>query len=181
MMRLEDYLSSHAPGAGPSDSGWLALCEITLASGRLLLVDPTLYPDGGCEVHLASGTYSVQVIVHTECEEHRIGCLRITRDPAGVPGRTVGEVSVDFAQLGVGDPETIAPAAESIATPEMAEPIWAALNTHNLSGTVPWCPENGVAMPFVSTGYGDGRYVVRELLHEGARVGIFVDFLEGME
>jgi hypothetical protein len=92
----------------------------------------------------------------------------------------VDEVSVDFARLGVGDNEAIAPIAASM-TPEMEEPICEALETDEPFGIVTWSDAPKVLMPFVTSGYGDGRYAVRQLLRDEVVVGIEVDFVAGLE
>lgn len=139
----------------------------------MIVADPSLYPDG-VVVQVPAATYQLQFRIFNESGFAMVSQLRAFCRSGGARGASLGEVSVDFARMGVGDNLELAKVTQAI-TPEMAEPIWASLETENRWGIVPWSPN--VTMPFVVPGDGDGSYEVFELVDEHGRLGVQIDFL----
>jgi len=179
-MHVRDYLAENAARkASTHESEGLDLAEVSISSGKMSIADPTLYPDG-LVVCVCPGLHHIQVVILTESGYRVVARLRAFSTKDHVVGESVGEVSVDFARLGIGDDTQISAVSNAI-TPEMAEPIWQSLETDALFGVVPWNVEAGVEMPFVTPGDGDGRYEVRELLHGQDRVGVQIEFVPERE
>lgn len=177
-MDVRDYLAKD--DASTRESGWLDLADVSIPSGEMAIADPSLYPDG-LVIPVAPGVYHLQVVILTDSGCQVVSRLRVFSCEGFRVGNSIGEVGVDFARLGIGDNARIAGITTAI-TPEMAEPIWQALEVDDLFGVVPWDAEGGVEMPFVTPGDGDGRYGVHELLGgQETRVGVQIDFLAETE
>lgn len=171
-MDVREFLSQDDMREG--ESGWLDLAKVSIPSGELVVADPSLYPDG-VVVQVCPGRYRVQVAIRTEFGTRVVSRLRAYSSEHHLVAQCIGEVSVDFARIGIGDNVPISDAAKCI-TLEMAEPIWQAIATDELIGSVPWNEECGVVMPFVVPGDGDGRYEVHELRNGQSCVGVQVEF-----
>jgi hypothetical protein len=173
-MKLSDFCAETAFAPGESD--WLDFVDVAILSGEMVVADPTLYPDG-VVLKVPAGIYQVQVRISNDSSVPVVSELRaFCRNPREIGG-SAGDVSVDFARLGIGDNVEIRRVSQAI-TPEMAEPIWESLETRQRWGIVPWDVQANVSMPFVTPGDGDGRYEVKELIDGDGVVGIQVGFLE---
>lgn len=178
-MKIEEYIRHHGEKKEKGPTSWLSFCTVNLQSGQLSVADPTLFPDG-VTVDLTPGPYAMEIqLIHDEVD-FRVAKLRVTCEPNPVLSDVIDEVSVDFGRLGIGDAKEIENTGSKLSFEEAQERL-SVLDAETFYGKIIWDNVRNIEMPFVSSGYGDGCYKVRELKHKGKRVGVLVDFLEDVE
>jgi hypothetical protein len=183
MMQLDVYLARPVLGTDtekPMESDWLAFRPLRLASGKLWVLDPTLFE--GEVITLPPGEYQVLAKVMDWADDRRVSRLRVITGPidpvdGAVLGRQISEVGVDFAQVGVGDWERCTSSAEALDEASQNR-IVAALDTMELYGVAYWDEHGQVPMPFVQSGFGDGTFPIYEILRDSVRVGVEVVFID---
>ncbi|HMO34730.1 MAG TPA: hypothetical protein PKA06_01680 [Gemmatales bacterium] len=178
-MSIKEFINDHLLSGQESD--WLEFITLTLVSGELAIADPTLYPDGAI-AYLHPGRYCVQVKLLLDDGYPIVTMLRVfARDNLEegnhiTIGGTVGEVSVDFGRIGVADNKIVKPYTTNIDL-ELAESIWASLETSEIFGVLTYDADHIAIMPFVTPGYGDGRYSVFYLERDSHNIGIEISFI----
>ena len=182
-MNLQDYLASKPffrarRGIG-TESDWLEFCALDVPSGLLFVFDPGFLPGElkGCRASVSSGHFVLSAKIVTYWKDYRVSRLRSCRTGAKPKlGSRVGSVVTDLGLIGAADHAIYASAWESDRAafentvsneiPESGRYKIATL------GAPP-----GVPVPFVESGFGDGRYSVYALVEEEARVGVEVVFI----
>ena len=179
-MQLDAYLARPVLGTDtepPVESNWLVLCPLRLVSGKLWVLDPTLFE--GEVIPLPPGEYQVLAKVMDWSDDRRVSRLRVVgpvQVDGAVLGTQVGEVGVDFAQVGVGDWERCTSGAEALDEASQNRVV-AALDTMELYGVAYWDEHGEVPMPFVQSGFGDGTFPIYEIVRDSVRVGVEVVFI----
>lgn len=162
-------------------SNWREISLISIDSGRLHVCDPSLFPDGVI-VELTAGSYSFQISMTLDERDPRVGRFRVVSPgTASVLGGVLESFSVDFARATAGDADAMLSAAGEIRSIEDLEGWLKAQEGPKPHGFLPWRKHHIVKTPWCATGCGDGNYDVRELLGDGRRVGIEVNFFDGID
>lgn len=156
------------------ESSWTPVAELEIVSGRLAVADPMhcREPDG-VVVDVQPGTYAVLASVG----DHGI-VSRMRVSPRGVqPSRGVqlGEVGVDFAQVGAFDPSIV----DDVLSAMTFEESEALLDEMEVTpfGVSHYDRSGRGTMPFVTSGRGDGTYPAYALMDRGVPVGVEVVFV----
>ena len=176
-MTLQEYLErdpADAHGADFIESDRLDICPLALVSGRLGVIDPTTFD--GETVEVSPGTYQVQARVMDWADDRRVSRLRVTSCQDVRLGGQVGSVGVDSAQVGVVDWDAAQRASEGLDA-EGEQEVISGLDAPTLGGVACWSRAEGVFMPWVSSGFGDGNFPIYELLTGDIRVGAEVVFI----
>lgn len=122
---------------------------------RLSVSDTSYFWDDFLDVNVRPGTYDVWIcLIFDEGHEH-VAAARLIESTqrAFERGASLGEVGIDFAQMGFCDREAVKRSFESIADPENS--IYYDQLTNELRSGRALLPM-GAKMVYVSTGYGDG-------------------------
>ncbi len=182
-MTLKQYLDSKPfvrarRGLG-HETDWLEFCNLELPGAVLFVFDPGILPDEakGCKVELFPGRFSIFAKVITYWNDSRISRLRIS--PFGtqpIMGKRLGSAPTDLGFIGISDYATYIAAWErdrnafqtsvSNEIPESGRYKVAKLGS-----------DPAVEVPFVESGFGDGRYSVYALLDGETRIGAEVVFI----
>jgi hypothetical protein len=190
-MDLEGYVSQLPPdrahgvevttGTPGTETQWLLLCDLELASGHLQVGDASFIPSTKGELfetQLPPGRYAVEVkVLDYGGDEQRISRLRVLRQgvAAPLPGECIGETWADTGSIGVCDLNLYAAACDGDL-----ERAYAAYETvqqgMDLYGIVVLDAVSGAVMPVVSCGFGDGSFPVYGLDGEDV-VGVEVEFI----
>jgi hypothetical protein len=130
----------------------------------------------GCFVKLPSGIYVLQAKAMDFAGRKRVSRLRVALQSAAklVLGKQIGETGTDTATVAVCD---IAALGASIGddTDRFDELI--TQHEYKDCGVVELRKKNLIAIPYVSTGFGDGSFPVFELKSGRRRVGMEFEFI----
>ena len=142
--------------------------------GRLSVSDTSYFYDAPVLLPVQPGKYSVMVRYGTSEGVKYVSALRVARGDNLVRGSRMGDVLVDFAQVGVCDRDAVEKAFDSLGDTGMRI-YYDQLQTTDLVKTVT-LPGN-VEMIIARSGFGDGNYPVY-LLGASPQVpaGIEIDF-----
>jgi hypothetical protein len=179
-MHIEEYLAqpisdkSHTTGI---ESPWLDIETINLLSGQFSIGDTTYFPGGQIFCDCPPGTYEVQTKMMDYGNDHRFGRLRaILRDQPSTM-ELLGDISVDFANVGICDYPLFLAATQPLA---QDEELFFSLYANKLNaayGRIVLPADPRVAMIFVTSGWGDGGYSVYRLVAEQQTIGVEVEFI----
>lgn len=175
------YTPQPEPGSAPTNVAWTAVGELRVLGARIYAGDSWAIAADGVSVPVPPGVYTLVAECYAYGQDARVARLR-----GLLPGRThsssvlAGRFGVDVASAGVID----ADALERWAT---ADPdgfdAWcdafvdSRIDDHGTAGFFD-CPEAGVSMVHISTGFGDGYYAVHQLLDGAEVVGFELEFLK---
>jgi hypothetical protein len=183
-MTLEEHLASEFTGVAKrgdrgEESDWLEFCDLPVRGKRIQVVDASYGPHSreGCMVNVTPGVYHVQVRAIVYGDDVRISRLRMLRQGVRpTVGIELGETGTDTGNIGIRDQKVFARAwgHDDEAAWEIIGPTIEDAETH---GIAVLDEAAGAVMPFVSSGFGDGTFPVRELVSDGARAGFEVVFI----
>jgi hypothetical protein len=168
-------------GTRGTETPWLAFTTRSIESGRLMIGDASFLPDPeNCvTVNVQPGTYELSVKVMDYGTDKRISRLRVARAGADPElGRKVGAVWADVGRIGVCDAERFGAVEPLKDEARWTETIGAALDASETHGIASF---EGVEMPFVASGFGDGEFPVYRLRSGGEPVGAEVQFIKPTE
>jgi hypothetical protein len=181
-MRLGEYLQGNSrkpPAAGiiGQESDWLAVCDFEVTTGALWAGDPCLAnAEDGCVLQVPIGTYLVEAKCMDFAGSKFVSRLRVhligARNP--VIGNQVGESGTDSTAIAVCDIRAL-DAAIGDASDEAQEQIENQLKEDY--GIIDIHVDANVTMPFVASGFGDGTGPVFEVLSDGERIGMELEFI----
>lgn len=167
-------------------SQWIPFASINIESGRLIVCDPSLFPDG-ITVDIRPGIYIVEIAILVNSGDIRVGKIRAVFEDAVTTGEVLsiggvlGGLSVDFARVTIGDQKAMLLGAQEIDSMESSDSFLEALKGPKKYGMVPWGKSSHTETPWVESGSGDGCYSVRELIGSRDRIGIEVSFIEQLD
>ncbi|HVV50846.1 MAG TPA: hypothetical protein VHO06_14365 [Polyangia bacterium] len=156
------------------DSDWTLVGDIDIR--RCLSVSDTSYfYDEPIMLPMAAGTYTI-CVHNADVEGNRhVMAIKVTCSSEGSNrGRRLGEVIVDFGQLGICDRDAVEKAFEVLGDLGMSTYFDQLQTATGLTG---WIVLPGaVRMAMIRPGFGDGRYPVFELLDgTGNAVGVEIE------
>jgi hypothetical protein len=188
MHELAKLLTDEWPGHGVAgrDLGWFPLARLPLPSGRLWVGDPDfswaeLRSDDGFRAQLVAGDYDVSASVTAFGQANLVSGLRVCRTGIGDAklGGDIGEVGTDSAAIGVGDAREVWNAfCAGFGDDTDAPVLFLERFEHRRCGLILPGGDSGAAIVYVNSGFGDGGSQARELLVDGARVGVEIQFIE---
>jgi hypothetical protein len=162
---------------------WADWCEVgtmEVRSGKLTAVDfGVMDPASGVTVEVAKGPYRVQARIMSFGGSLGICAARALSQslPQVVRGPVVGKVSVDIAKITIAD---IADTARGLTEDDfeaISQQIRGRRKTFGSLITLK-LPSKIVQLPCIASGFGDGTYPAFLLTHNGAGVGIEVEFVK---
>ncbi len=183
-MSMDEYLKdawTKTPPKGTlgKESEWLDFCDLNLKGNSLLIIDASFTPraNDGLLVELSPGAYLVQAKAMNYISDKRISRLRVfAKGAEPYIGQEIGTTWTDTAQMGICDHQVFLQswgddddASYAVICPTLQD-SW----TH---GIAVLDATTEAIMPFVSSGFGDGEFPVYELLQNGHRVGVEVEFI----
>lgn len=157
------------------NTNWTSIGELDIASGQLSISDTSYFYDSPVVVTLEPGSYTVHVEVARLSGEAYVRTVRIERGGSTRRGTYIGNVEVDFGQIGVCDRAVTEHAFEQLGDDKM-HLYFDQLNTTELFGslTLP----GGTTITFFRPGFGDGVYRLYEVLDvHGGLSGVEIDCL----
>ena len=188
-MKVSEYFSQpseaylrETPDTGES-SPWLEFCDLDLKGPRVLVVDAQFVPsaEDGLLIELPAGRYAVQIKALNFGGDRRISRLRVMA-PGSAPqlGMQIGETWTDTANTGICDFETFSKAwgSDNDVSYQIIEPF---LTDISEFGVAELDAASGAVMPFVRSGFGDGRFAIFELTDGGRRNGFEIEFISSDE
>jgi hypothetical protein len=174
-MNTHEYLCNHvAADYDRQETEWTLLASVAIGNGDAIVCDPSLYPNG-VRARLLAGRYQVLVALVGYEGRFYVSRLRMLL-PDSVPlhGKPLGEVSVEFGRVTIGQYGDIASAGAQM-NPEDVDRFSRSLDGGRIAGMVEW---GRLRTPYVECGdFGGGLYRVIELVQSGQIVGIEVDVL----
>jgi hypothetical protein len=180
-MRLEEYLAqpisalSHTNGI---ESPWLDIDTINLLSGQFSIGDPTYFPGDQVFCECPLGIYLVQTKIMDYGSDRRFGRLRAILRNQPSTMELIGDISVDFASVGICDHPLFLAATQPFAQDEEQFFALYANKLNDAYGRIVLPADPRVAMIFVSSGWGDGGYPVYRLVAEQQIIGVEVEFID---
>lgn len=165
-------------GAVGTESSWIPFDELTLTSGKLILLDPIygLRDGDGLVVELPSARYGLAArVMDYDGEDKRISRLRIVQDVAHEKAELLGTTVADVAFTGACDHGALL--GSVVGNEEEAEKLAQKVFDIDDFGKVALSADPEAALHVVSSGFGDGEFPVRELVSESGRVGVEVEFI----
>jgi len=168
-------------GTRGRETAWLPFTTLSVESGTLMIGDASFLPDpDAClALKVQPGTYELSVKVMDYGTDKRISRLRVARAGADPElGRKVGTVWADVGRTGVCDAERFVAVEPLKDEQRWTETIGAALDAAETPGIASF---EGVEMPFVASGFGDGEFPVYRLQSGGEPVGAEVQFIKPTE
>lgn len=172
-MDLSDYLKQPVSTDRPCSSGWLTLGRLDTPSGAVLLADPVFMLQSA-PIEVGPGSLLVEIVLSDFGGRRLVSRLRASRRPGATPGDGIQRFIVDSRRVGLADVDRFVTAAEPlddgeygafIATPPVEDVLAGQLHA-----------EGPAPVLFAATGFGSGAFLIRELVLDGERVGIQVDF-----
>jgi hypothetical protein len=159
------------------ESGWIEFARLIISSGKVAVSDPAFYRDlpPPPTFEIDAGTYSVAARLVVYPEDTRVSRLRLLTHASAKLGARIGDVAVDFTQIGVFDPVVLNDASDRLSE-DQARRMLDERMAVGLYGVAHFGEEEAI-MPITSSGFGDGRYPIHELTVGGRRVGIEVVFI----
>jgi hypothetical protein len=160
------------------ESDWIEFASVSILSGKLAVSDPMFYRDlpPPPTFDVECGTYRAAVKLIQYPVERRVARLRVLIGEAAMLGPEVGEVGVDFAQVGIFDPIILNAVSERMDTIQ-GEKVFGELIAIEPYGVVHFGDDEAAIMLVARSGFGDGGYPIRDLLHNDIRVGVEVIFI----
>jgi hypothetical protein len=182
-MNLDDYLKKNKHDFPPVgtvgvESDWLDVgTSFEVTTGSLWAGDPYICnAEDGCVVKVPTGTYVLQAKAMDFAGRKRVSRLRVVLDGAEEPAvaKQVGETQTDVAVMAVCD---IVALDEAIGGDN--DRFQELVMDHNYKdcGIVEFEVKTPIAIPYVSTGFGDCGAPVFEVRSKGRLVGIELEFL----
>jgi len=161
-----------------NESDWIEFASLPIISGKLRVSDPMFFRDlpPSPTFDVECGTYRVLGKIMTFPGDRRVSRLRANLHEPSSFGSRLGNVGVDFAQVGVFDPVILDEAGAKMDNTE-GEKMVADLAAILEFGVVQLGPDERALMPLAVSGFGDGGYPIHELLLDGKRVGVEVVFI----
>jgi len=172
-MDFADYLKEPVSTERPRSSGWLVLGRLAVPSGSVLLADPVFMLQSA-PIEVGAGSLLVEVALSDFGGRRLVSRLRASREPGGTPGKGIQRFIVDSRRVGLADVDRFVALAEPlddagydafIATPPAEDELAGQIHAQGPAPVV-----------FAATGFGSGAFLIRELILDGERVGIQVDF-----
>jgi hypothetical protein len=160
------------------ESDWVQFASLPVISGKLRVSDPMFFRDlpPSPTFDVECGTYRVTAKTITYAGDRRVSRLRaMVKEPSSF-GPRLGDVRVDFGQVGIFDPVILDEAGEKMDNAE-GEKMIANLDAIREFGVVQLGPDERAVLPLAVSGFGDGGYPIHELLLDGKRVGLEVVFI----
>jgi hypothetical protein len=154
---------------------WKLIGKVDIRS-RLSISDSSYFYDDPLIIDMEAGNYLASVrYVLPEGHKHIAGVRVAALGPALSRARWVGNVLVDFGQIGICDRDAVEASFNLLGDDGMSQ-YYNQLNTIAL---VDWVQLPGsTKMLILRPGFGDGSYPVYELLRpDGTRGGIEIDCL----
>ncbi len=184
-MKLRDYFSKKAsaknePPAPPGQqTDWLDFCEFVLKGNKVLCVDAQFAPsaEDGLLVDLSPGKYLLQAKCVDYGGDKRVARLRLLpKKIVASLGAQLGETWTDTAKTGVCDYDVFSKAwgTDDDASYEKISP---AFETEKPFGKATLDKASSAILPFLDSGFGDGTFPVFELVADGKRVGLEIQFI----
>lgn len=173
MMELVDYLKEPVSTDRPRSSGWLVLGRLDAPSGAVLVADPVFLLQTA-PIEVGPGSLLVEIVLADFGGRRLVSRLRASREPGGTLGEGVQRFIVDSRRVALTDVDRFVTVAEPlddagyqafIATPPVEDVLAGLLH-----------PQGPAPVLFAATGFGTGAFLIRELVRDGERVGIQVDF-----
>jgi hypothetical protein len=183
-MNINDYLK-HPPSSPPNklsgiSSRWLDFCKLRLHGSKLHVVDASYVEDetAGQLIKLARGIYSVQVKLRIYGIMARVARLRILRlNGKSSYGKLIGHVGIDTGRIALYDYKAV-DALWKYEDHQSWKVLEGCYRSTPLCGLAIMDKASGVTIPYMRTGFGDGRFEIHELLMQRNRTGIEVIFIK---
>ncbi len=183
MQRVPDFWTRPEPKKGSlgEESDWVDFTELTISGGKMLVGDPEQLPQPEqclC-VNLPNGAYSVRAKVMRYGKDKRISRIQVSLKNGSDAnlGAVIGTAGTDIAIIGICDAERIQAACEENPD-ECGEDIKQDAFGIDSSGVV---HRDSCIIPVVSSGFGDGEFLVYELLSAAGREGAEIEFIKHNE
>lgn len=184
---LKKYFSQFTNEPSPTDgfrvleSQIFSIGSLDIQGSHLFFCDPWGMPNDGAAVDVPPGQYDVSLEVFSYGTDGRVARLIVNLlGTTPIRGEERGGIGVDVASAAVYDGEAI---ERFMDDDEKAWQEWLDSFTNrdydpeDIAGFFP-CPKANSTMAYTSTGFGDGYYLVYELVQEGLVVGAEVVFLK---
>lgn len=172
-MDLADYLKEPVSTDRPRSSGWLVLGRLEVPCGAVLVADPVFMLQSA-PIEVGAGSFLVEIALSDFGGRRLVSRLRASREPGGQLGDNVQRFIVDSRRVGLADVDRFVAVTEPLddagydeflATPPVEDVLAGQLHA-----------EGPAPVVFAATGFGSGAFLIRELILNGERVGIQVDF-----
>jgi len=161
-----------------SRSAWECIGSIEIR-GRLSLSDTSYFYDDPVILDVDPGVYRINAVFGDFQGFRHLMAIRVINAEDVLLGGVVGNIGVDFGQIGICDRSAVEAAFDVLGDAGMGE-YFDQLNTTELIGIVGL--PLGVAMYIFRPGFGDGDYPVIELFDlNGKRSGVQIDCVSGIE
>lgn len=140
-------------------------------AGEILISDTCYFYDEPVIVTVVAGTYVVEVVIELIDNYERVVSARVRlEDTVGARAEKIGELIVDFAQVGFCNPAAMGHAFDLLGDDGM-NAYYRQIDNVELYSMVTLLGD--ARMIVLRPGYGDGVYLIYELLSEsGERVGV---------
>ena len=135
-------------------------------------------------VELTPGGYVIKAKVMDYETDKRISRLRVVQQEQSHVEFSLEDpvetIRIETACLGICDYELFSQEMERepIAAEDKISEMYEKAETH---GIVRLDESQGIVMPFVSTGFGDGEYPIYELIHNETLCGVELEFISASE
>jgi hypothetical protein len=161
-----------------NESDWIEFASLPVISGKVRVSDPMFFRDlpPSPTFDVERGTYRVMAKLMSYSNDKRVSRLRAILKEPSIFGPRLDDVGVDFAQVGIFDPEILDEAGAKLGEFE-SEKMVADLDAIQTFGVVQLGSDERAIMPLAISGFGDGSYPIHELLHNERRVGLEVVFI----
>jgi hypothetical protein len=159
---------------------WCDIGPIKIRSGKLTAIDfGVMNPVDGISEDVAVGEYAVQAKIMSFDGNLGISRARVLPLESAEPARleTVKTISVDFAQIAIGD---IADAATNLTREDRKAISNAVRPYRKTQGAIATLhlPSKVITLACISSGFGDGKYPISRLMLDGKVVGFEIEFVK---
>jgi len=171
--------SKAARGSSGKTTDWLLFTELVIKTRRLLICDFQFVPktEDGLVVELEPGEYRVEATGMDFDGDRRISGLRVIRpNSTATRGNRLGETWTDTATCSVCELDAVQKEWNSLGEEPAADKLMEEYERGEGCGIFR-VTECASVIPYVSSGFGDGAFPVFELIQDGKRVGIEVEFI----
>lgn len=164
-------------------TGWMPLAEFTLKGGKFLVCDFNFIPSepDGVIIRAKPGEYTIEAKAIDFDGDRRISRLRIfQRDKQPILGKKIGETWTDTAMTGVCDLDNFTKEWSALEPGKAEEKLQEEYEKGDDCGVFR-LQTTGTKIPFVSSGFGDGRFPVFKLRDRKVPVGFEIEFIAEAE